>query len=189
MAEKRNDCKISLIEVPRKIVSSVFYNLKVPNFFILPEYDGTFFKLDSPTFEFANATWCFRFESRRKLKSDTGDSIKTFAASMERVNSEIQEHIMFYGIFILDADDKTYGGNCDAYLFKENNEEHIMMTFDNEKPSYDKRDTLTVIIYLVYMEFPGGVPDQEPLTTTMDKGKKTFKIRLLLSFNLLNFSL
>lgn len=190
MAEKSEDCKISLSS--SKAISSVAYTLKVPNFFTLPEYDDTDFKLDSPSFEFADATWCFRFVNRetKKIKREEVegeiptkelDSInegwkvrKGFAVYMVRLNSKITEQTILNHIWLLDADNEIYDKDGDCTCFNEERQsvEVYMWSFGTAKPSYDRRGSLTLMVLLLHID--SSKVDEDPVSVTTDTSKQVF---------------
>lgn len=174
MAENTEDCKISLS--PRKITSSADHTLKVPNFFTLPEYDGIPFHLESPSFDFAYATWCFQFQSRDRELTAAGDSIKSFAIYMKRLNFEIPRQLISYTVILLNADDERYKSLSDSDVFDGTDDRNLMWVPNNEKSSYDTRDTLTLMIHLFDAESKEVDAGQAPIRT--DRSKQIFNIRL-----------
>lgn len=191
MAKRANNDKIFLTGKRRKVISSDVYTLKVPNFFTLPEYDDDDFELDSPPFEFANATWRFRCESRGKEEAEPGVWIKNFAICLLRLNSAVPQHIVFCGIILLDANDKEYDGCNHTCAFEEDYQEDVLFIFRNESPSYDIRLTLTLMINLISVErlalYPGKerlMTDKGEETVISDKGNLTFNIILFVIRNL-----
>ena len=171
MADKTENRKISMFQSPRKVISSVSYSLNVPNFFILPEYDGTSFELDSPSFEFVNTTWHFRFESREKEETMTGDSIKLFSVQMIRLNLEETRQRIFYEIALLGVDDEICVDYGDVCVFGDEEEEIDLLILSNEGLPNDRRDTLTLIVHLICIESVDVDVDQ-----VSDKGKLRYKI-------------
>lgn len=179
MTEKSENCKISLSS--SKAISSVAYTLKIPNFFTLPEYDDTDFKVDSPSFEFADGTWCFRFMDE-KWKNR-----KEFAVYMVRLNSEISEKKILHHIMLLDADNDIYDGDGDVFCFAENKlfeEALFMWRFSNDKRSCDMRDSLTLKIHLLYIE-PSKV-DDDHISVTTDSGKQILNILFVCVLNVIS---
>lgn len=68
----------------------------------------------------------------------------------------------------------------DSDVFDENDEKNLMWVPDNEKSSYDTRDTLTLIIHLFDAE--ATVVNADQAVITMDRSKQTFNIHFFLSF-------
>lgn len=148
MAENM-ECKIFLFKMPRKITSSVTYRLKVPNFFTLPEYDDTSFEIDSPCFEFANATWCFRVKLQAERNRDIDDGIKEIYIYLVRLHFKMRVQTIFSRLILLNAEDKEYDFDIYGQVFKETEgETHYTAMLNNVNRSYDRRDTLTLIIDL-----------------------------------------
>lgn len=168
MAENTEDRKIFLS--PRNIPSSADYTLKVPNFFTLPEYDGIQFGLESTSFDFANASWCFQCQSRERVMREAGDGIKSFAIYMKRLNFKIPRQLISYTVILLNAHDERYKSLSDSDVFDENDERNLMWVPDNEKSSYDTRDSLTLVIHLFDAESTGVNAGQAPIT--MDRSKQ-----------------
>lgn len=95
---------------------------------------------------------------------------------MVRLSSEVLEQIIFTRIAILDADDEEYRSQVGRFIFNKNKEEWIMIYTGNENPTYDRRDNLTLIINLFYIEPVEA--DAHRITLTTVKGKR--KIPLLI---------
>lgn len=177
MEEKRSNGEISLTGNRKKVISSDVYTLKVPNFFTLPEYDNIDFELNSAPFEFADAIWRFRCKSREKEYREAGDGIKKFAVCLQRLDPEIPTNVVFYGIVLLDANDKEYDGCNNTYIFQKDYNEVILKNFEDSCPVFDRRNTLTLMIYLICVQRLALYPGEEGLITdnsqepiTSDKG-------------------
>lgn len=184
--------------MPRKTTSSVTYRLKVPIFFTQPEYDGTSFEINSPCFEFADATWCFRCTPQED--TDIEDWIKFFDIYLVRLHFKIRVQTVFSRLILLDADDKEYHCDYDGHVFYEiEGEKYCLYNLDNEEPFYDRRDTLTFIIDLfvstemdVQMNRKGSNNDEQEatgirehiemyadlLSVSTDRSKQTFEFFL-----------
>ena len=178
MATTVEESKVTLSKIPKKKVFSVKYMLKTPNFFTLPEYDGTWYAVNSPSFEFADATWRIEFEPRHTMKTitDENDCMKRFAVNMVRLSSEISHHAIFYQITLLDADDKPYREFNDANIYYRNLDPILTWVFENKNPSYDRRDTLTLTIQLFCVESVLVDDDQNSLTA--NRGKQILNVLL-----------
>lgn len=146
-------------------ISSVIYTLNVPNFFILPEYDSTGFHVKSPPFEFANATWQLKF--LRVMYEEKDDRL--FEVYLLKMSSENERQAIICTIDLLDAYDEVYDSCRNAFILDEDDDDELYIDcFKNEKPSYDRRETLTFIIKLI-SDKSFKVP---PLT---DSGKRRYK--------------
>lgn len=196
MAENM-ECKIFLFEMPRKTTSSVTYRLKVPNFSSQPEYHGTSFEINSPCFEFANATWCFRCEPNEDTIKDW---IKYFHIYLVRLHFKTRLQTVFSRLILLDADDMEYDYDYDGHAFNEiEGEKYCLYNLDNVDSFYDRRDTLTFIIDLfvstemdVQINRKGSNNDEQEatgirehiemyadlLSVSTDRGKQTFEFFL-----------
>lgn len=162
---------ISLFESPRKVISSAVYTLKLQNFLTLAESDSTYFQYDdrstdSPSFEFANNTWCFRIMDEPMI--ETGNPIKEFNVFLIRLNFETREQIIFYETTLLDPDDNIYHEFAWAGVADDGGDFLVHLTY--EEFSYDRRDNLTLIINLFHIESTEVGADQVPVPT--DRGKQ-----------------
>lgn len=179
MEDESNDNKFSLKSSTKTLFSAIEYSgtLNIPNFFILPEYDGTGFDMKSPSFVYANATWRLKFI--RDIHEANDD--RSFDVYLLKMNSKIGEEATICTIDLLDADGEIYRSRNRAFLLEEEDnvdddddddyDALFIGEFNNEKPSYDRRDTMTLIIHLISAESFKVVTDQLPLTT--NAGKKT----------------
>lgn len=169
--------------MPRETTSSITYRLKVPNFFTLPEYDGTSLEINSPSFEFANATWCFRFKPLENRNTNTKDRIKKFDIYLVRLHFKTRVQTIFHRVILLDADDKESDYEYDGHVFEEvEQEEKCLTNLNHVEPLYDR---LTFIIHLfvstemdVQINRKGIREDIEMnadlISVTTDRGKQTF---------------
>lgn len=164
MTDETEDSKVSLTS-SEKTISSIFFTLKVPNFFTLPEYDSGSFDIRSPTFEFANATWCFRFEDREKKKKEAKDWVKKFDVDIIRLHPKNQQHALLFNITLF-TNGKKYDSECSACFLPEEEKVSLLVTFAETNSFDDRRDILTLAIHLVSGE---SLVEEETITT--DRGK------------------
>ena len=166
MEEETKDFRLSLMST-KKFTNTII--LKIPNYFTLTEYEDALFDMKSPSFQFANATWCFRFQPNMKKVTDNGGIVMEFLIKIVRLNFELPEQRLFYLIILLDAKDEEYQRLCDNDNFTNEINEHIMIFANNEKPFCDKRDTLTLTVNLFHLDVKEIGKDQ--VTLTSERGK------------------
>lgn len=168
MPKKANDSKVSLSQ---KVISSVFCRLKIPNFFTLPEYDNGVFNIETPSFEFANETWRFRFSSQKRH-----ERYKSFSVHVIReTSSELPFYMILYSVTLLDAVDEDYMWQNDTCIFHHGRKNFCLgLPFDNRRPGYDKRDIMTLFIHLV----PDGSVelDAYAISSSTGRGKQTYNV-------------
>lgn len=100
-----------------------------------------------------------------------GGWIKSFVVRMVRLSSELPEQKIFYQIAILDAGDEEYMSQVGRFIFDEDEEELVMKCISNKNPTYDRRDNLTLIIHLFYIEPVEADADRITLATVGGKRK------------------
>ena len=178
MADKTENRKISMFQSPRKVISSVSYSLNVPNFFILPEYDGTNFELDSPSFEFVNTTWHFRFVSKEKGERDAGDVIKYFFVQLIRLDLKETRQRIFCDIALLGVDNEICFENSSIYGYDDENDYvniDLLCLYKHKLPN-DRCETLTLTVHLICLE-------STDVDQVSERGKLRCKINMGTRFN------
>lgn len=150
--------------------------LNAPNFFILPEYEGTDFNETSPPFECGNATWQINFR-RFSLFGKRDDA--SFEVNLLTKNSVVEQPAIICTIDLLDTYGEKYDSCHNIFLLNDEYDEEdedndykevlYMGSFKIKNSSYDRRDIFTMIIHLICGKSFKVITDQAPDTTVEGK--------------------